>query len=393
MPSRKPRRRKRHVYFRLTLGGWVFVAASILVGVVAINSRLALLFVLFGGMLGALHVSAALSRRMIAAVQVQRSLPKRCWQNQPVGLSYRLRSARGGGACLDLRVEELPAGAAGAPATYCAHLPARRGLWARGVLRPGRRGRLRLRTFRLSTGFPFGLVSASRRFEAEASLIVWPARGRLRRPLLRGGSAESSASAPSLIAGGKDEFYGLREYRPGDNPRWIHWRRSASRPEPVVREMSRPRPETLWVVLDTHLGDAAPAARERRERAIRFAATLIDDALADGYRVGAALAYARGPVAVAPTGRPRQRQRLLDALADVDDNTEWALGETVSRLRPARLGHAHVVVVALSDEAAAVEPLRRVSRACRDLTVVTSDRLDEVFRDPLAGGGAVGEGA
>jgi uncharacterized protein (DUF58 family) len=205
--------------------------------------------------------------------------------------------------------------------------------------------------------------------------------------LLGRGETASAVAAPSLRAGGQDEFYGLREYRLGDNARWIHWRRSAGRLEPVIREMARPRPMTLWVVLDTLLPDGSPATAAMRERAIRLAATLIEDALSAGYRTGAALAYGAQVVVVKPTDRRAQRQRLLDALADIDANTTWDLREALVRLRPGWVRHSHVVVIAgpSGGQRSAADALGRLRRHCRSLTVVTAEQAAELFRDdPLA---------
>jgi len=394
MPIARKGRFTRPVRFRLTAAGWVFVVSSGLVGVVALNSRLALLFVMFGCMLGALYVSAVIARRMMAAVHVAREAPRRCWQNQPVTLSYLLRSAAGGGACLALRVQER--GRKGDPAippAHCGYLPAREDRKGRCEIVPTRRGRIRLGSLRLSTVFPFGLVAARRQFDQSASLVVWPGRGRLRTPLLTGGEAERVAAAPSIRAGGQDEFYGLREYRPGDNPRWIHWRRSAGRDEPVIREMSHPQPKTLWVVLDTYVEGGCDEAAAVRERAIRFAATLIDDALVGGYRVGMALAYGKRVALLPPGSRRSQRGRLLDALADVDENTTWRLADVVGRLRPAVVGEAYVVAVegAEAGAAGACDALVRLRRVSRSLAVVDAARLEEVFVDE--GASAAGEGA
>jgi len=382
------RRASRGVRFRLTLAGWIFLGTSVLVAVTALNSGLALLFVMFGCMLGALYVSALLSRRMIAAVRVQRDLPRRCRQNQRVQAGYLLRSVRGGGSCLALRVAELGLQEVRLPEACCGYLRADQEFLSRADMVPRRRGRIRMESLRLSTTFPFGLVRASRRFDQPASLLVWPARGRLTTALIGKGASESASTAPSVRAGGQDDFYGLREYRLGDNARWIHWRRSAGRAEPVIREMSRPRPRTLWVALDTCVpGDGSPAERARRERSIRFAATLIEEALAAGYRVGAAVAYGRKVVIVPPAERRSACQRLLDALADIDDNDARHLAETLAHLRQAWVRQAHVVVVSPArhvDEAGG-QPLIRLRRSCRELTVVSGERLGEVFRDdPVA---------
>jgi uncharacterized protein (DUF58 family) len=383
------RRATRGVRFRLTLAGWLFLGASSLVAVTALNSGLALLFVMFGCMLGALHVSAVLSRRMIAAVTVRRDAPPRCRQNQRVGLGYLLRAVRGGGSGLALEVDEVGLKEVDLPPAYCGYLSARQEHLSRTEMIPHRRGRIHLTSLRLATTFPFGLVRATRHFEQGASVVVWPARGRLRAGLIGRGASETASAAPSIRAGGQDEFYGLREYRLGDNARWIHWRRSAGRAEPVIREMARPRPRTLWVVLDTHLADGSPAARAARETAIRLTATLMEDALAAGYRVGAAFAYARDVVVIPPGERRAQRHHLLDALTDVDDNRKNTLGEAIARLRPAWLHQAHAVVVSASTdvEAEAAEPLVRLRRDCRELTVLDGRRLAEVFQDdPVAAG-------
>jgi uncharacterized protein (DUF58 family) len=382
-------RPRRPVRFRLTVTGWVFIAGAVLVGVVAVNSRLALLFVMFGCMLGGLYVSAVMARRMTASVQVIRDAPQRCRQHRPAALSYLLRSVRGGGACLALRVQERPDGPAEtiAPA-HCGYLPAGEGLRIHCELVPSRRGRIRLGSLGLSTAFPFGLVAARRRFDQSATLIVWPARGRLTAPLLTGGQAECAAAAPSVRPGGQDEFHGLREYRAGDNPRWIHWRRSAGRDKPVIREMVPPQPKTLWVVLDAHLGDESPEASQTRERAIRFAATLVEDALADGYRVGMALACGEKVAVLSPGSRRTQRTRLLDALADVAPATPWRLADVLARLHSSLVREAHVVVVDLGagEASSAGHALARLRRASRSLTVLAGGRLDEVFADEGARG-------
>jgi len=56
-------RKSSRIRLRLTMAGWVFLGATALVAATAVNSGLALLFVMFGCMLGALYASAALSRR------------------------------------------------------------------------------------------------------------------------------------------------------------------------------------------------------------------------------------------------------------------------------------------------------------------------------------------
>ena len=49
--------------------------------------------------------------------------------------------------------------------------------------------------------------------------------------------------------GGSDEFYGVKEFRTGENPRWIYWRRSARTGTLVSKEMSQVAPPRLLVLV------------------------------------------------------------------------------------------------------------------------------------------------
>ena len=226
---------------------------------------------------------------------------------------------------------------------------------------------------------------AGKVFVLPADMVVWPARGQLRRGLIGKGDAHSASITPSTRSGGADEFFGLREYRPGDSTRLIHWRRSAGRHMPVVREMSRPRPRTLWVLLDTLLDDRAGRDWASRERAVRLAATVIEDALKAGFRVGAAWARSDRCEVISPGEQMGQLHHLLDSLAEVDDNRRLGLAEAVARLSPRWLHQADVMVVssaeATESEILGPECLSRLRRESRNLTIITGRGMGDAFRD------------
>jgi uncharacterized protein (DUF58 family) len=365
----------------------LFVAVAAIVALATIKSQSAMLFLIFGAMAGALVASGLMARRMVKAVSLEREMPHQAWQNQTVHLGYYLRNDRRR-SCLALSLEELPAGDIERTSGFCAHLP------PEGTFRSGarfvvrRRGRTELTGVRVRSSFPFGLVAAWRIIRRRASLVIWPARGKLKRRMLHQGAVEVSTSPPTQVTGGQDEFFGLREYRSDDNPRWIHWRRSANRSVPVVREMCRPKPEILWVLLDTRLEDASPQAWSRRERRIRFAGTLIEHALARGYQVGLALSRGGKPIARPPAAGRGQMHLLLTALADVDDVPAPPLAGVVAALKRRWLQESQVVLVASRGSVeSALRPLRS---ACRNYSVVSDGDLPGVFEDdPLAAAGEV----
>ena len=81
----------------------------------------------------------------------------------------------------------------------------------------------------------------------------------------------------------RGEYRSLRQYQPGDDPRDVHWRSSARRNVPVVREYERDSADTLWLCLDLR---AAPG--EAAELACEIAATLAARAARLGERFGLA---------------------------------------------------------------------------------------------------------
>ena len=173
-----------------------------------------------------------------------------------------------------------------------------------------RRGVYPLETVTLSTSFPFGLFRKERDLALPGEIVVWP---RSVRPVpdLPPAPGATTAEGPTVRgkAGHRGEYRSLRAYRPGDDPRDIHWRSSARLRDPVVREYERDGSECRWIYLDVRHrpGDAAEAA-------VEVAATLAARAVAENQPFG--LVAGDRPM---PRGEgPGHLERVLDLLARVD---------------------------------------------------------------------------
>jgi len=88
-------------------------------------------------------------------------------------------------------------------------------------------------------------------------------------------SGGRTSSAPASL----EEFVGAREYRPGDNPRSIHFAlslRLAEFPHQLaIREYEDPSTEDVLVVLDTSVPDSDNAMQNyRHEKSLSFAVAL-----------------------------------------------------------------------------------------------------------------------
>jgi len=378
------RRRKRAVAvvrYRLTPVGWLVLAIGVLVCLAAINTKAALLFALFGCLIAAVQASAIIARRMIASVELSREMPSRAWQHQTVYVGYTLRNTRNRGACLGLTVEEIaPEGIECAPG-YCVHLPAGAVFRSGGRFSAHKRGRIRLQRIKLSTLFPLGLIGVYTNLDQSSELVVWPARGGLRNNILQHGAVHTSRSAPSQASGGEDEFFGLRDYRSEDCPRWIHWRRSAAKANLVVRELAHPLPETLWIIIDTFEDDSTVVSDAQMDRLLRFAATLVDTAVSRSFLVGMALALPTGVSIHAPSNQRDQRRKLLDTLADIGGNIRYRLELTLRELDCHALEDSQVVVISANSSVMAPAGAGRFSQSCRSIVFVHPGNCDQFFYD------------
>jgi uncharacterized protein (DUF58 family) len=89
---------------------------------------------------------------------------------------------------------------------------------------------------------------------------------------------EAATAAPR--AGSGNEVFGIREYRPGDSLRRIHWRSSARRGELVVREYEPPGMRTVSILVDPGPPSVAVA-----DQIARIAASEAWDCIREGGRV------------------------------------------------------------------------------------------------------------
>jgi uncharacterized protein (DUF58 family) len=122
---------------------------------------------------------------------------------------------------------------------------------------PLRRGILRFERCRLLRPDPLGLVNASIGVELPGEMVVLP-RCHPVPPLALPGARRLQRGGVALShnVGDSEEFMQLRDYRPGDPLRHIHWPSFAKAGKPVVKEFQDEYFTRYALVLDT-FGDAA----------------------------------------------------------------------------------------------------------------------------------------
>lgn len=292
---------------RLTRAGWFVVFATLALGLATLNTGNNLLYLLLGALLGVIVLSGLLSERALRDLHVRRTLPRTLTVGIPARLQYAVRNGkrRLPSHALEIRETVSPFGAA---AAFVPVLNADSTARAAIEVVPRCRGVHRLDGVSIATSFPFGLFVKERDCVLQATVVVWPRTDRRVRTV----RAIGSRGRPRLHAAGmaaaaeRGDYRGLREYRHGDDARDIHWRSTARRGEPIVREYDRDATSEYWIVLDAIAPTSAAG-----EAAVEVAAALVVQAAARGDRFG----LAAGTAHLAPGGAPTGVDAALDLLA------------------------------------------------------------------------------
>ncbi len=212
--------------------------------------------------------------------------------------------------------------------------------------------------------------------------MVYPALGRLLKPLVPTGQRYRwRGTGKTLNKAGGDEFWGLREYRDGDNPKHIHWRSSARLGKRLVKEFHHEQAEKVCVLLDAGLPTSAGELESRRfEEAVSFAATLSVYYLRQGYEV----ALAAGAVRVSADRGQRQFRRILGTLAEIVQDANPSFPELVNSLDYRFLRDSFVVAVLPDAERCPYATLAQLQEHRQSVRIidVSAPAFHSIFQPP-----------
>lgn len=290
-----------------TREGRVVFVVAVGLGIAAVNTGNNLLYLVFGLSLALIVLSGILSETNLRGIRCDPMPEIRGTAAGSTLVVLRVRSVARRRPAYSLEAWPDVPGASVVPARFLVLPPSGE---AEGVVRLTfpRRGEFPVRGLVVATTFPFG-------FFRKALILPSPTRVLVHPRVHPVPGAEVSPSAPGEergrpLPGAGGDFLGLRDFRPGDPPKWIAHRRSAGLDPPLVREFERLASPVLWVALSNILPPGKDG-EERLEQAIEKAASLAVAAIRRGRRVG--LVSLSG--VVDPGAGEAQAMRLLDALA------------------------------------------------------------------------------
>ncbi|HSG44366.1 MAG TPA: DUF58 domain-containing protein [Anaerolineales bacterium] len=181
----------------------------------------------------------------------------------------------------------------------------------------GPRGGYGFEKVKVKVNESLAVTSRQVQLEAKGQLFIFPPVTRLRHVAIRPRRTRVYAgSIPARAGGSGTEFFGVRNYQPGDPPRSINWRASARTMDTLYsNEFQQERVADVGIVLDgrTRTNNFA-SGHSLFEHSVTAAAALADALLSQGNRVGL-LVYAAFLSWTIPGYGKVQRERILHSLA------------------------------------------------------------------------------
>lgn len=181
----------------------------------------------------------------------------------------------------------------------------------------GPRGNYSFESIQAEARDTLGLIQQNKIFKTTGQLFVFPGVRRLKYVAIRPRRTRVYAGTiPARVGGVGTEFFGVRDYQPGDSPRAINWRASARHIESLYsNEYQQERVADVGIVLDgRERTNLFKGGHSIFEYSVLAAAALADAFINQGNRVGL-LVYSSYLGWTLPGYGKIQRERILQALA------------------------------------------------------------------------------
>jgi len=219
---------------------------------------------------------------------------------------------------------------------------------------------------------PFGFYLSEKNLGPE-TLSVMPRPERIRGAQLRPRHVGPWPGViPSKVLGLGTEFYSMREYVSGDDPKRINWKASARYNELIVNETEAERVTDVMIVLDTDVSFFGPTESELFERGVQAAASLTSLLLRQGNRVGLILQGGERGSIPAGFGK-RHERRILYLLAAAKPgratvSTSYVMNLLARRMLPSR---SQIVVISPLLDPEIKEGVRQLTVAGYSMLVIS----------------------
>lgn len=268
-------------------GTYLFIALGGFLLLVGLNIQVGWLFFIAASLFTIVGINLIYPALAIKRVAIERAL-NNIFENDLVTVTITVKNQWKTPIHFVNLTDHFPSQQEATPVSmFCPYLQPKESITQTYTQLAARRGRFIFQPLIVESSAPFGLIRWRRKYILPTTLTVYPMPLnliRLSQEQAQGGMSISQAFLKT--SGHSDDFWGLREYSPGDSLRFIHWRTSAKEQKLMVKEFSRAAHSYLTIFLDVdpkmHEGIGNSSSLEC---AIKIITSLADESLKQGNEV------------------------------------------------------------------------------------------------------------
>jgi len=275
------------VDYKFTREGGVYILATFVIALAALNTGNNLLFIIVSCLFAGMLISGLVSRIVLTGIDLSLELPEHIFAQRPVLASLTLANHKLTLPSFSLLISspetkngKKPKGKHAAQGkvlnqpVYFPYIPRDKDSTQQVELLFPRRGRYQQSSFQVSSKFPFGFLLKTRKLPAANEVVVYPPVQPTEEfyeilPLISG-------ELESYFRGRGHDLYTIRDFQPGDPARHLDWKATARAQTLKVREFAREDERRVELIFDNSLPEGAlsPEWPERFERGVNFCACL-----------------------------------------------------------------------------------------------------------------------
>jgi len=211
------------------------------------------------------------------------------------------------------------------------------------------RGNFTWKSIKTVVSDPLNLIESELSLPAEAMIQIRPPLKKFKAiPLRPHSTVHSPGSIPARLGGNGTDFFGIREYHPGDPLRSLDWRLTARHPRKFfTKEFEQEEIAEIGLILDARQGvDLRIGEESLFEACVGATASLAETFLHQGDRVSL-LVFGGAMLNVFPGYGKTQLHRLLGCLSKAKVGTGNRSFTTLDFI-PMRMFPSHALIVIIS---------------------------------------------
>jgi uncharacterized protein (DUF58 family) len=268
--------------FQITREGGVFILLTVVVGIVAFAKGINLIFLVFATMICFALLSSIIAVVSMKQLTLTRVLPTHVFAGNPFPVELILSNRKRWLPAISVVVHDT-LGRETLQPKYIVKVPPRASVSTTYQHVIEHRGEFEFRELVTSTSFPLGFFRRGFAVLKRESVIVYPKIVQLNPNFLANilSDIETHLNKPGMGT----EIFGFRRYVHGDDRRFINWKLSAKTDGLVVTQFSQDQNLEVTIVFDNALVPRAPAALDRFEEMVTFAASLGSFFVEKGFKV------------------------------------------------------------------------------------------------------------